>query len=74
MRCVISLLMPVAGSYTGARCSPESTTAVTPSMVMDDSAMGVAITTRLCWRLRLGLGPGRRQGSWWAQVLVEPYG
>jgi hypothetical protein len=39
--------MPEARSYSGARLKPASTTTRTPSMVRDDSAMGVARITRL---------------------------
>lgn len=55
IRCVTSRLMPVAESYRGARRRPLSTTAVTPSMVMELSAIGVASTTRRCWFRPRGL-------------------
>ena len=37
--------MPVPGEKRGTRISPQSTTAVTPSIVTDVSAMDVASTT-----------------------------
>ena len=45
MRCVSSRLMPLPGSNTLRRSSPESTTTRTPSIVRLVSAMFVASTT-----------------------------
>jgi hypothetical protein len=43
-RTVSSRVMPVDASNTGNRCSPLSITILTPSMVMDVSAIDVAST------------------------------